>query len=187
MGVGMKRTGGKYVTDLGGHRWPMDSILKAVRQAGGCRALVHKRGWVDLGETAAARLPDDRYRHCRSKHADWAVRHVVGTVAAMPAQDRKRLRATWVDQRTADQGAGLLEEAGVAQCMVDLLDAAEAQVPAAQATFEAAAQDPWDYEAVLFQFKLDEQPWGAWQKENGLLSPLLGEGEHVLRVRVLYG
>ncbi|MBN2496980.1 MAG: tetratricopeptide repeat protein [Deltaproteobacteria bacterium] len=57
------------------------------------------------------------------------------------------------------------------------------EVPAAQIAIEAAAQDPWDYEAVEFQFKLDERPWTAWQKKNGLLTPLLGEGRHLLRVR----
>ena len=57
------------------------------------------------------------------------------------------------------------------------------EVPAAQASIEAAAQDPWDYESVMFQFKLDESPWGKWQKGNGILTPLMGEGEHLLRVR----
>jgi len=57
------------------------------------------------------------------------------------------------------------------------------EVPAAQASIEAAAQDPWDYESVMFQFKLDESPWGEWQKGNGILTPLMGEGEHLLRVR----
>ncbi len=57
------------------------------------------------------------------------------------------------------------------------------EVPAAQASIEAAAQDPWDYESVSFQFKLDENPWGKWQKGNGILTPLMGEGEHLLRVR----
>jgi HEAT repeat protein len=57
------------------------------------------------------------------------------------------------------------------------------EIPAAQASIEAAAQDPWDYEAVSFQFKLDEKPWSKWQTGNGLLTPLLGEGQHLLRAR----
>jgi len=57
------------------------------------------------------------------------------------------------------------------------------EIPAAQASIEAAAQDPWDYEAVSFQFKFDEEPWTKWQKGNGILTPLMGEGEHILRVR----
>lgn len=57
------------------------------------------------------------------------------------------------------------------------------EIPAAQATIEAAAQDPWDYERVEFQFKLDERPWGRWQKDSAILTPLLGEGRHVIRVR----
>lgn len=58
---------GKTLKATDGRRYRVTQILACERTARGCRCLVHTEGWKEFVGRSATLMPEDKFRHCRSK------------------------------------------------------------------------------------------------------------------------